>query len=63
MHVEMTNIMKFISISRLFIYIIVGKLYSRVVLILGGLRYVWVGGGVRKGGSIHSAIKMNMVQE
>lgn len=45
MHVEMTNIMKFISISRLFIYIIVGKLYSRVVLILGGLRYVWVGGG------------------
>lgn len=52
MHVEMTNIMKFISISRLFIYIIVGKLYSRVVLILGGLRYVW--GGVRKEGIIHS---------
>lgn len=61
MHVEMTNIMKFISISRLFIYIIVGKLYSRVALILGGLRYAFW--GVRKGGSIHSAIKMNMVQE
>lgn len=47
-------------------HIIVGKLYSRVALILGGLRCVLVfffGGGVRKGGSIHSAIKMNMVQE
>lgn len=42
-------------------YIIVGKLYSRVALILGGLRYAFW--GVRKGGSIHSAIKMNMVQE
>lgn len=41
-------------------YIIVGKLYSWVAHILGGLRNVW---GVRKGGSIHSAIKMNMVQE
>lgn len=40
-------------------YIIVGKLYSRVALILGGLRYAFW--GVRKGGSIHSAIKMNMV--
>lgn len=49
MHVEMPNIMKFISISRLFIYIIVGKLYSRVVLILGGLRYVGGGGGLGRG--------------
>lgn len=31
-----------------------------MALILGGLRNVW---GGRKGGSIYSAIKMNMVQE
>lgn len=42
-------------------YIIVGKLYSRVALILGGFKYAFW--GVRKGRSIHSAIKMNMVQE